>query len=191
MNESELIENFKKDKSEESFIKLIDFYKDYLIKFIAIKTQRTSLDPNEIFSKTLMKVWVKIDSFKGDGQFKNWLFKITKNIIFDEFESLKKFNPNPALLEESFEVECSSPSPDEEFSEKEYKALILSRIEMVKKSLSQKHQRVFELIFEQGKSYRETSEILKCSVGTVMSRVHYTRRKMQEVFNKYEYRNFN
>lgn len=191
MNESELIENFKKDKSEESFIKLIDFYKDYLVKFIAIKTQRTSLDPNEIFSKTLMKVWVKIDSFKGDGQFKNWLFKITKNIIFDEFESLKKFNPNPALLEESFEVECSSPSPDEEFSEKEHKALILFRIEMVKKSLSQKHQKVFELIFEQGKSYRETSEILKCSVGTVMSRVHYTRRKMQEVFNKYEYRNFN
>lgn len=191
MSEHEIIENLKTNKTEEDFKKLIQIHESYLRRFISSRVRGTSLEEDDIYSKTLIKVWSKINSFKSEGSFKNWLFRITKNVIADEFKTLKKFNPNPVILDEALDVEAEYPTPDQEFLKKEFQEKIASKINTIKKSLSEKHRKVFELIFEQGKSYGETSVILKCSLGTVMSRVHYTRKKMQEAFNKYEYTNFN
>ena len=43
------------------------------------------------------------------------------------------------------------------------------------------------LIFREveGLSYQEMAEVMNCSMGTVMSRLHYSRKKMQDLLRGY------
>jgi RNA polymerase sigma-70 factor (ECF subfamily) len=46
--------------------------------------------------------------------------------------------------------------------------------------LSPEHKTVIVLRTIEGLSYKDISEILGCSEGTVMSRLHYARKKLQD-----------
>ena len=55
-------------------------------------------------------------------------------------------------------------------------------------SLSDKHQVVFVLHTSEDLSYKEIAEVVGCNVGTVMSRLFYARKKLQESLSSMGYR---
>ncbi len=54
---------------------------------------------------------------------------------------------------------------------------------MEKLSPDQKAALIFREV--EGLSYQEIAEAMGCSIGTVMSRLHYGRKKMQEMLRDY------
>ena len=48
-------------------------------------------------------------------------------------------------------------------------------------TLSESHRTVFLLHATEDMTYREIAEALECNIGTVMSRLYYARKKLQEV----------
>ena len=55
-------------------------------------------------------------------------------------------------------------------------------------SLSDKHQVVFVLHTSEDLSYKEIAAVVGCNVGTVMSRLFYARKKLQESLSSMGYR---
>ena len=47
--------------------------------------------------------------------------------------------------------------------------------------LSESHRAVFMLHAAEGMSYKEIAEALGCNIGTVMSRLFYARKRLQEL----------
>ncbi len=47
------------------------------------------------------------------------------------------------------------------------------------RALPPKHRNVFVLREYEGLSYQEIADVMQCNVGTVMSRLHHARKKLQ------------
>lgn len=191
MNEQDLILDVKANGNEESFSKLIELHKTALFNFLGRFTKGTPIDSSDIYNKALLRAWDHINQFKDGNSFRSWLFQISKNVFFNEYKRIKKQTLRELPIEDSSEspefVETQTPSS--QIMRTEDLSKISKNLESLKKSLSKKHAEVFELVFEQGKSQAEVSALLKCSLGTVRTRVFYMRKQLLENFKKHEYHN--
>lgn len=181
MCEKSLINNVKLHKDEESFKLLIDPHKTQLLGFIQSKTFNSRLDANEIFNIVLMKIWSNINSFREESSFRTWIFQISKNTIYDEFNKENRHQSKAQSIETSELELIDEKTPDSEIIEQEYQIELSQRIEQIKSKLGEKHREIFELVFERGLSYAEASKELGCPIGTVMSRVFYTKKQVERI----------
>jgi RNA polymerase sigma-70 factor (ECF subfamily) len=124
----------------------------------------------EVFVKTHRN----LGRFRGDGSFKGWLLRITANHAKDK---LKKRRLSTVSFDDALKTDTTADQPDParslEMSE------LGQAIESALDELPAKHKDAFVLREYQGLSYQEMAEVMKCSVGTVMSRLHYARKKLQ------------
>ncbi|HTN71230.1 MAG TPA: sigma-70 family RNA polymerase sigma factor [Methylomirabilota bacterium] len=135
-------------------------------------------DAMEVAQETFFRAYRKIKSFQGGSSFYTWLYRIAVNIAIDA-QRRQKRNPldfretMDQVLEEQHEV---GKDPFSDVHEKELRGELLTAIN----DLTPEHKAVIVLRTLEGLSYKDIGEILGCSEGTVMSRLHYARKKLQE-----------
>jgi RNA polymerase sigma-70 factor (ECF subfamily) len=80
-------------------------------------------------------------------------------------------------MDQAFEEQNeTAKDPFSDFHDKELRTKLVSAIN----DLTPEHKAVIVLRTVEGLSYKDIGEILGCSEGTVMSRLHYARKKLQE-----------
>ena len=135
-------------------------------------------DALEVAQEAFFRAYRKIKSFKGGSSFYTWLYRIAVNAAID-FQRRRKKNPldfredMDAILEQHQET-VRDPSHD--LQNKELRENLIRAIN----DLTPDHKAVIVLRTIQGLSYKDIGEILGCSEGTVMSRLHYARKRLRE-----------
>lgn len=142
-------------------------------------------DALEIAQEAFAKVFTGIQKFKEEASFYTWLYRITVNLAIDRQRQKSR---QPLLeREDSGEGETvrnariegipdsAEADPYEQVKDKE----LGERIRSALAELTPAHKAVILLREVEGLSYEEISEVLQCSRGTVMSRLHYARKKLQ------------
>jgi RNA polymerase sigma-70 factor, ECF subfamily len=82
------------------------------------------------------------------------------------------------LLEARNEV---TPDPYSDVHDRELRESLLKAIN----DLTPEHKAVIVLRTVEGLSYKDIGEILGCSEGTVMSRLHYARKKLHDKLSEF------
>ncbi len=130
-----------------------------------------------------IKAWKSIHRFKGESSFYTWLYRIMTNVTIDslrrkgihgetEFDDrIAPSNVEPASR--------TTPSSDALPYEKLERSDIRKRINEAISRLSPEHRAVIVMKEMEDLQYSEIAEILECSIGTVMSRLFYARKKLQ------------
>ncbi len=118
-----------------------------------------------------------LKSFRGESSFKTWLLRITANRCKDFF---KKRRLRTVALETPDGQIADAPArgqqPDQHAESQELGAAIDAALN----TLPQKHRMAIVLREFQGLSYDAMAGVMQCSIGTVMSRLHHARKKMQK-----------
>jgi RNA polymerase sigma factor, sigma-70 family len=132
--------------------------KGYLIKI----TCDSSL-AQDITQETMLRAVQNIKRFHEGAKFSTYLITIATNLYRDYIRKNKRIESLPDDLESGIEG-------PEELSVKgiEYREAV-----RIIKALPYEKRAVFILKHYYGYSYEEISEILKCPIGTVRSRLHY------------------
>lgn len=129
----------------------------------------------DISQEVFIKAYRSIAQFRGDASFKTWLMRITANHCKDY---LKKKRVNTVSFNEA--IETGAPAyaagPDDRLEHQELGAAIERAVD----ALPVKHREAFVLREYEGLSYQEMAEVMHCNIGTVMSRLHHARRKLQQ-----------
>lgn len=140
-------------------------------------------DAQEVTQQAWIKAWNKLESFKADAGFFTWMYRIATNTCLDFLR--KRARTREEAMPDRFELPAdaqleSAPSlasrPDREAQQDEIREAFEAALE----ELSPEHRMAITLREVEGLSYAEIAKAMGCSKGTVMSRIFYARRKLQE-----------
>lgn len=139
----------------------------------------------DLSQEAFIKAWRALPNFKGDSAFYTWLFRITHNVAYDwlrkrkirgEGDEFDDSRTDHGVAAGAETVPRGVPPPDTAMKQAE----LGQRIRDAIGQLSADHQQVILLREVEGLSYEEIAEACTCSIGTVMSRLFYARKKLQE-----------
>ncbi len=153
--------------------------KVYRIAYGVVRQREEALD---IVQEVFIKLFRSIKNFKGRSHFYTYLYRMVMNTAIDHARKTGKQQLSSLDEEGSFE-------PSDEAEKGPERILLHKELEeRVKRAMDKLpvEQRA-ALIFRdmEGLSYQEMAEAMECSIGTVMSRLHYGRKKMQELLKDY------
>jgi RNA polymerase sigma-70 factor, ECF subfamily len=143
-------------------------------------------DAWDLAQDSFLKAWKSIARFRGQSSFYTWLYRIVMNVTIDAMRKKQvkgggaEFNDEIQLKEidpASRTVPHADALPHERMEHKE----IRGRIEAAIAQLSPEHRAVILMKEIEDMQYHEIAESLGCSIGTVMSRLFYARKKLQNL----------
>lgn len=135
----------------------------------------------ELCQKTFIRVWQKIDSFRGDSALYTWIYRIGINLAKNDFvSSFAKSSKVTFSLDEDEHDIPQNFSPESILIAAESEKRIMNFI----KDLDIDTRTAFTLREVEGKSYEEIARMLGCPIGTVRSRIFRARQLILEFMDQ-------
>ena len=153
----------------------------YRIVYGVLRNEENSKD---VTQQVWIKVWKKIGTFKGDSSFTTWLYRIATFTALDFIRANKKHQKLDSI-EASEEAEGINPIQltsdiaDEQPRSSLRKKEIMDGFQQALTQLNEQHRTALVLREIEGLSYEEIASIMKCKIGTVMSRIFNARKTIQ------------
>jgi RNA polymerase sigma-70 factor (ECF subfamily) len=158
----------------DAFEELVRRYRNdvYALSYHYTRNREEAWD---ISQEVFIKAWRALGGFRGEAGFKTWLMRITANQCKDH---LKKRRVVTVELpeEDSLQPAGDGLSPGEQADA----ADLGKAIDKALDALPEIHRTAFMLREYHDLSYQEMAEVMQCNLGTVMSRLHHARKKLQQ-----------
>ena len=146
----------------------------------AFSMLRNEEEATDLSQEAWVKGWQRLVQFQGDSSFATWMTRIVINLCLDQLrknkrvrsESIDEMNEETGGVERRLPV--ITPNPTEGLERGELRA----RIDKALGQLSYEHRTVLVLHEFEEMEYKLIAKKMGCSIGTVMSRLFYARRKM-------------
>lgn len=142
--------------------------------------QRITNERNEdLEQEVYCRVWKNFDRYKEKGLLNAWIRTISANISKDYLKSSqKKLSDNTTTDDDVLTFVKSERSTPEELLIKEERQMLVSE---AINSLKPKFKEVILLYEIENKSYEEISQIIKCPIGTVKSRLYNAKKELADI----------
>ena len=132
-------------------------------------------DARDLLQETFVKAISFRDKFADDTNLKAWTFTIMKNTFINNYRKAVKANTTFDSTDDLYYLNLSRESPVESPESVVSKKEIEYHIERLEEE--------FKVPFKmhlQGYKYKEIADILGLKIGTVKSRIFFTRKKLME-----------
>ena len=150
----------------------------------AMRYTRSPADAEDLVQDAFVKAYRFYDRFEPGTNMKAWLFRILTNTFINKYR--RKTRERRVLEGKSAEPvgdgvmsRAAMRSLTDPVSEAQ-RGLIHAEIQVALDSLPEDYRVMIVLADIEELSYKEIAEIVGCPVGTVMSRLHRARKKMQK-----------
>jgi RNA polymerase sigma-70 factor, ECF subfamily len=162
-----------------AFEELVARHRDkiYARAFSMMRNEDEAIDLSQ---EAWVKSWQRLKQFQGESSFGTWITRIVINLCLDHLRRRKRQRTESIeeLDEESGGVERQMPVVTANPTERLERAELRKRIDAALGQLSHEHRTVLVLHEFEEMEYKEIARAMECSIGTVMSRLFYARRKM-------------
>jgi RNA polymerase sigma-70 factor (ECF subfamily) len=143
-------------------------------------------DAWDLAQDSFLKAWKSIDRFRGQSSFYTWIYRIVMNVTIDWLRK-KQIKGSGAEFDDAIQPTAIDPAsrtvpktealPHQTMERSEIRA----RIDKAIAQLSPEQRAVILMKEIDDMQYHEIAEALGCSIGTVMSRLFYARKKLQSL----------
>jgi RNA polymerase sigma-70 factor (ECF subfamily) len=146
----------------------------------AYSMMRNEEEAIDLSQEAWVKGWQRLRQFQGESSFGTWMTRIVINLCLDQLrkqkrqrtESIEEMNEESGGVERQMPVITVNPTAGLERAE------LRQRIDRALGQLSYEHRTVLVLHEFEELEYKEIAKVMGCSIGTVMSRLFYARRKL-------------
>ena len=146
----------------------------------AYSMMRNEEEAIDLTQEAWVKGWQRLRQFQGESGFGTWMTRIVINLCLDQLRKQKRQRTESieALDEESGGVERQMPVITVNPTAGLERAELRQRIDRALGQLSYEHRTVLVLHEFEEMEYKQIAKTMGCSIGTVMSRLFYARRKL-------------
>jgi RNA polymerase sigma-70 factor, ECF subfamily len=163
----------------EAYGKLVTKYRSKLFSAVCGMV-RHEHDAWDLSQEGFLKAWQSIHRFEGRSSFYTWLYSITVNLTIISLRRKRRCEE----VELSDSIASLIPGPGVNYERVE----IREQVSAALAKLSPEHRVVVILKDIEDLQYHEIADLLELSIGTVMSRLFYARKKLQRmlrpIYNK-------
>lgn len=169
----------------EAFDQLVGRYRTRVFGMI-YNMVHSEQDAWDLAQDSFLKAWKSIGRFRGQSSFYTWVYRIVMNVTIDWLRK-KQVKGSGAEFDDAIQLREIEPGsrtvpkadalPHERLQDQEIRARIDAAIEQ----LSPEHRAVILMKEIEDMQYNEIAEALGCSIGTVMSRLFYARKRLQNL----------
>jgi RNA polymerase sigma-70 factor (ECF subfamily) len=145
-------------------------------------------DTNDLLMEIFHKAYRNLGKYKKNSSFYTWIYRVAVNHTLNHIQKNKKRRKDMSLNDLSMD----------ENTEKEFQDLravggdqaadldeLKNKLNESLQKLSEEHRTVVVLFDIEGLSHGEIAKVLKCSEGTVRSRLHYAHKNLQRYLKGY------
>lgn len=162
-----------------AFEELVFRHRDkiYARAYTMMHSEDAALDLSQ---EAWVKAWQRLAQFQGDSSFATWVTRITINVCLDQLRKNKRQRAESIeeLNEESGGVDRQMPVVTVNPTERLERGELRQKIDTALGKLTEEHRTVLVLHEFQEMEYKDIAQTVGVSIGTVMSRLFYARRKM-------------
>lgn len=181
LSDEKLMNHFQSG-AVEAFNVLVERYSERLLNYLRgfVKSRAKAED---LLQDTFLRVYRNRHAYRPIAKFSTWLYTIGGNLARSAYRKRKRY-PTYSLTPANREgEEYERPLPDETFSpDQAAESAIQERhIQDAFDQLPTKFQEVVVLRDVQELTYEEIAQITGIPMGTVKSRIHRGRQKLQEI----------
>jgi RNA polymerase sigma-70 factor (ECF subfamily) len=155
----------------EAFGELVTKYRANIFGTV-FRMVRNEHDAWDLAQEGFLKAWQSIQGFEGRSSFYTWLYRLTINLTI---YSLRRKRRDEVELNDA--IPSSIPCPGSNYQRRE----IREQVNAALAKLTPEHRAVVVLKDLEDLQYHEIAEALNVSIGTVMSRLFYARKKLQSI----------
>lgn len=166
---------------DEAFRELMERYRNRAFN-VALGILGDPDDALDAIQEAFVKAYYNLKEFRFGANFYTWFYRLLVNQAIDRWRKTAK-SRTVAFDEKWLTGDVSPPesvvyprTPEELAQNRELADALRGAIS----ALPEYHRAVIVLREVDGLSYEEIAGVLHCSVGTVMSRLHYARSKLKE-----------
>jgi len=162
-----------------AFEELVARHRDkiYARAYSMMRNEEAAID---LCQEAWVKGWQRLAQFHGDSSFGTWMTRVVINLCLDALRKQKRQRTESmeAIDEESGGVERQMPIVTINPTAGLERIELRQRIDKALGQLSNEHRTALVLHEFEEMEYKEIAKVMDCSIGTVMSRLFYARRKM-------------
>lgn len=156
-----------------SFRKDLIGVQDELLRF-AYKLTTDREEANDLLQETSLKALDNEDKYMPDTNFKGWMYTIMRNLFINNYRrSVRELNFLDSNFTDYAQIQVAK---DDDKFEETYDLKLLYRI--INK-LPDDTKQPF-MMFVSGLKYKEIAEKMDLPIGTIKSRLHFARKKLQK-----------
>ena len=174
---------------EEAFRELMERYRNRAY-YVALGIAGDPDDALDVVQEAFVKAYYNLKEFRFGANFYTWFYRLLVNQAIDRWRKSSRSREVPLdekrlSGEESPPESAAYPRTPEDLAQNRQLSDALTR---AIGDLPEYHRAVILLREVDGLAYEEIAKVLGCSVGTVMSRLHYARAKLKDALKGFRER---
>lgn len=155
----------------KAFAKLTDYYKVRIYR-LGLSFFKSEADADDFVQEVFIKVYLKLNTFKGESAFSTWIFRLAYNIAINSTSRRKEYLPiaDEAVLEDG------DYSPEES----QIRRMTAEAVREAVAELPENNAVCIELYFFYDMSYEEIMVVTGFPLNTIKSHIFRAKKILKE-----------
>jgi RNA polymerase sigma-70 factor (ECF subfamily) len=178
--EQTLIQRAQKG-SHEAFAALVDEHQRY-VYHLALRVVKDENEALDLTQETFVRAWTALPNFKGQSQFRTWLYRIVTNLCYNRLPNLRRSlnDLGDDVMEDIPETSFNTPA--QEFESNETRQHLYQAID----GLDAHYKILITLRYQNDLSYDEIASTLNLPLGTVKTGIFRAKEQLRKLLARLE-----
>jgi len=175
-----LIQRAQKGDSD-AFAALVGEHQRYVFN-LALRVVKDENEALDLTQETFVRAWTALPNFKGQSQFRTWLYRIVTNLCYNRLPNLRR---SLADLGDDVMEDIPEPNfdnPAREFESNETRRHLHEAIQL----LDSNYQLLITLRYQNELSYEEIAATLNLPLGTVKTGIFRAKEQLRKSLARLE-----
>lgn len=173
-SEQTLIQKAQKG-DPDAFAALVNEHQRYVYN-LALRVVKDENEALDLAQETFVRAWTALPNFKGQSQFRTWLYRIVTNLCYNRLPNLRRSlnDLGDDVMEDIPETNFDNPA--REFESNETKRNLFQAIQ----NLGANYQILITLRYQNELSYEEIASTLNLPLGTVKTGIFRAKEQLRK-----------
>ena len=168
---------------QDAFAALVNEHQRYVYN-LALRVLKNEQEALDLAQETFVRAWTALPNFRGQSQFRTWLFRIATNLCYNRLPHLRRSlnELGDDVISEIPEPERASDNPAYASEDRELRSYLHQAIE----DLDETYRLLISLRYQNELSYEEIASTLNLPLGTVKTGLFRAKEQLRRALERYQ-----